>query len=118
MPFVQVGGEIGAGLPAARLVVEPDKVLALKRGFEDEVDRVREWLWVNGHRLRDVPPPGADPCSKQTVRALGENGQTALDAAWGYADQLKQAAAALGEIARAYGLVEDDNTGKFREEPE
>lgn len=125
MPFLQenggptaVGGEIGSGLPAARLVVDPDKMPALQRGFEDEAERIRDWLQTNRYRLSDVPPPGEDPCSKATVRALGENGQSALDAAWGCVEQLKQVAAALGEIARAYGVMEEDNTGKFRREPE
>lgn len=122
MPFLQegdsvesafVGGPVGSGLPPARLIVDPDQVLALKHGFEVERDRVQEWIDRNNERLRQVRTPGDDPCSKETAEALGANGNAAITAAWGYAAQLKKVAEALGEIAKAYGLTEDENARRL-----
>jgi hypothetical protein len=116
MPFLQEGGpigSIGSGLPAARLVVDRDKVLALKRGFEDELVRVREWLSRNARTLSYVPPPGCDPCSGDASKALGQNGESAIAAIQGYVDQLEKVARALGDIAIAYGLTEDANTRRL-----
>lgn len=127
MPFLQeagsvevglIGGRVGSGLTAARLIVDPDKVMALKRGIEEEQRRVREWLLANKNRLSSVREPGTDPCSEESVRALGENGKAALVAAEGYVAQLKNVADALSEIARAYGLTEEENTQRFPWEPE
>ncbi|HEV2783370.1 MAG TPA: hypothetical protein VGX25_28640 [Actinophytocola sp.] len=120
MPFLQDGaatGEIGSALPPARLIVDPDKLLILKRGFEDECDRVNKWIYDNGGYLRVVSPPGADPCSEGTAAALGRNGTAAIEAANGYLLQLRMVAEALGEIARDYGLTEDGNTTKFTPGP-
>jgi hypothetical protein len=108
-----VAGQIGSALPLARLVVDPDKVLSLKHGVEEERDRVRDWLYANRWRLHDVPQPGTDPCSGDACTTLGENGQSAVHAAEGYVAQLGNVAAQLDEIAKAYRLTEEDNTGKL-----
>ena len=126
MPFLQeggsvesgfVGGPVGSGLPAARLIVDPGKVLALKRGFEDELVRVHRWLLRNESRLSAVRSPGADPCSGETAEALGQNGDSAVRAAQGYVGQLEKVAGALREIAIAYGLREDENTRRLERKP-
>jgi hypothetical protein len=114
MPFLQEdAGPIGAGLPAARLIVDPGKVLALKHGFEDELVRVREWLSGNARTVSFVPSPGCDPCSGDASKALGQNGDSAIAAIQGYVDQLEKVAAALNGIAIAYGLTEDANTRRL-----
>lgn len=119
MPFLQEGdaaepsGQIGSGLPPAKLVVQPDKVLFVKRGFEDERAEVDRFIRNKGHMLNAVGPPGADPCSEGVAEALSQNGQAALDAAQGYADELTNVINALDEVARAYGLLEETNTDKF-----
>src|SRR2546430_10466098 len=119
MPFLQEGdsveagfvsGPVGYGLPAAELVVDPNKIIELRNGFENELKRVRDWFMRNQRRLASIDPPGGDPCSGDTAAALGENGQSALDAARGYVDQLEKVAFALNEIANAYGLREQENT--------
>jgi len=115
MPFLQaggsgesdyVGGHAGSGLSTAHLIVDPDKVVALKHGFDAELVRVRKWLVRNNQRLRAVPPPGGDPCSKEAAEALGENGNSAIQAVRGYLEQLEKVSGALNEIVVAYGLTE------------
>lgn len=118
MPFLQEGSPAESnyiGRQPARLLVAPDKILFVKRGFENEAARIREWIRDNGDKLRHVPSPGADPCSEETVKALGQNGESALRAAQGYVDQLMKVAEGLGEIAQTYGLVEDGNTQRFNQ---
>lgn len=124
MPFLQeggsseadvMGGPVGSGLPAARLVVDPEHVLALRDGIEQECARLEAWLVDNRSKLNVVPPPGADPCSDESAKALGENGGAAEKAAWGYVKQLRSVADALGEIADEYRLTEDENAGAFGE---
>jgi hypothetical protein len=120
MPFLQEGGSVESdyvAAPAARLVVDPGKVLFLKRGFEEERDRVREWIERNRWRLARVPPPGSDPCSDETARILGENGLAAINAAQGYVSQLQKVAETLGEIARTYRLTEERNTQRLESKP-
>lgn len=122
MPFLQDGGSVeanlvgsraGSSLPPARLVVDPDQILALKHGIEQEQLRVKEWLVANGHRLNTVRQPGTDPCSGESAGALGENGEAAVRAADGYVVQLGRVVDALGEVARGYRLMEDKNTGRL-----
>ena len=113
MPFVQgdgsaePSGPVGSGLPPATLVVQPDKILFVKHGFEDERDALRSFINHKGRMLSSVPPPGADPCSEGVAEALGQNGQAALDAVAGYVDELTNIINSLGEAAKAYGLVEE-----------
>ncbi len=119
MPFIEshdTSGAIGSRLPAANMIIAPDKILALKRGFEDRRAIVREFLNIEMTILVDVRPPGADPASAGAAEALSENGQTALDATRGYIEQLTKIIDALDASARQCGLVEDTNTQTFRQE--
>ena len=122
MPFLPAGesaeplGQIGAGLPAATLVVQPDKVLHLKHRFEDRLAKVSMFMRDERENLVNVPPPGADPCSEGGVKALGRNGQSAIDALDGFINELTNVIDALGEAARTYGLVDESNTDMFRQE--
>ena len=118
MPFLQEGGSVeagfisgpvGFGLPAAELVVDPDKIIEIKQGFEDELTRVRLWLWRNKQRLLSVDPWAGDPCTGESADAFVQNGLSAIAAAGGYVDQLSKVVAALGEIASSYRLTDDDN---------
>ncbi|MGH3859421.1 PE domain-containing protein [Actinokineospora sp.] len=95
--------------------VEPDKILALKRRFEDRREIVREFIDLKRDALVSVRPPGTDPCSEKTVAALGENGASALDAARGYINELTAVIDSLSEAARTYGLVEDNNAQAFQQ---
>lgn len=121
MPFLQDDSsaepldKIGAGLPPATLVVEPGKVLALKQGVEKERDKVQQFITYRGHLLASIPPPGSDPCSEGTVEALGENGQSALDAATGYVEQLTNIINSLDETAQTYGLQEATSADRFKQ---
>jgi hypothetical protein len=123
MPFLQEGesaepgGEIGSGLSPATLIVQPDKILFLKRGLEDERDAILSFITKKGRMLSSVPPPGTDPCSEGVAEALSQNGQAALDAATGYVEELTNIIDALGETAKAYGLVEESNADKFGQGP-
>lgn len=100
---------MGAGLPVATMRVEPDRILELKRRFEDCRSKVADFVYANRDRLASIPPPGADPRSAKTVAALGANGESAVRAAQGYLDQLSAVVASLSEMARAYAGAEDEN---------
>lgn len=125
MPFLQEdgsvetnppAGRIGSALPLAQLVVDPQQVLTLKHGIEAECARVDTWLTDNRYRLQRVQRPGTDPCSEEIAQALAENGQAAVDAASGYVTQLGNVAQALGDIAKAYGLTEEESSRRFPRE--
>lgn len=120
MPFLEgdePSGRIGSGLPPATLVVAPDKILQLKRRFEDRREKVFAFMLGEAENLLVVPPPGADPCSEAGVEALGQNGQAAMDALQGFVSELTDAIDALEQAAHLYGLVEESNTTAFRLEP-
>ena len=103
--------------PPAGMIVSPDKLQQLRAAFEEEGDRIRTWLRNNRAKLMLIPPPGHDPCSRDTVEVLGLNGQTAIDAAEAYVDRLKTVARKMHESAMAYEGAEDENTSRFRREP-
>lgn len=114
--YVDLGNQ-ESGQPAG-MIVSPDKLQQLRAAFEEEGARVRKWLRVNRLKLTEVPPPGHDPCSRDTVAVLGLNGQTAVDAAEAYAERLTTVARKMHESAVAYAAAEDENTSRFRREPE
>ena len=124
MPFLQGDqteapvGPAGSALPPATLVVNPDQVLRLKRRLEDCRQQVRDFMRSQKQDLVNVPPPGADPCSARAVGALGRNGQAALDAAQGFVDKLRNVINSLDEAARLYGLTEESNADRLRQERE
>jgi len=107
----------GAGFGEERMIVPPDKLLFFKKGLEDERDRWRDWLLENAEKISRIPPPGSDPCSIDTMKIMSQKGQDAVDAAWAYVDRLDKTATKLGETAATYGLTEDENTNKFRQDP-
>jgi hypothetical protein len=99
------------------LSVSPDKLVRLKQALEDQRDVIRAWLAHNRERLRVIPSPGNDPCSRDTTAAFGANGDSATRAAASYVGELSSVIRKLHECAIAYGLTEDDNKGKFPQEP-
>jgi PE family len=123
MPFLQVDqsndplGKIGSALPPATLFVHPDQVLHLKHRLEARRLKIRDFMLAEGDKLVSVPPPGTDPCSARVADALGQNGETAVEALQGFADQLDNAINSLDEAARMYGLLEESNIDRFRQEP-
>lgn len=123
MPFLEDGisfeapGRIGSGLPKATLVVQPDQVLHLKRRLEDRRDKIELFMRNERDNLTVVPPPGADPCSREGVEALSQNGQSAMDALDGFVAELTNVIDALDEAARMYGLAEESSTEAFRQGP-
>jgi hypothetical protein len=113
--YVDTGAQGGDG--PGRMVVDPDKLMQLKKGIEDEADRVRGWLFANGERLFKIDPPGKDPCSQDTMPIMAQNGQSALSKVDTYVDRLMMVSEKLHESAVAYGVTEDHNAATFRQEP-
>ncbi len=109
--YVDTGGESPAS--AQSITVTPGELLGLKRAFEDQRDQIRGWLRRNSRALTVVPPPGNDACSRDTADLFAVNGQSAIDAANAFLDQLRGVAEKLGENARRYGLVEEDQVSEF-----
>ena len=99
----------------ARMIVAPEKLLHLKQGLENERDHIRDWLQTNWMDLTAVDPPGSDPCSKDTMFWMSQNGQDAVDATNAYLDRLTAIIDNLHDNAVSYGLIEDDNTNLFRQ---
>ena len=115
MPFVEDAGPVGSGLGPAHLIVEPGKVLQLKRRFEARRDKIEQFLYAGRIGLR-VTPPGTDPCSEATAEELSRNGDTAVTVTKEYVARLSQVIEQLDQIAKAYGLAEESNAGKFQGE--
>lgn len=115
--YVDLGPEEGSGQPLG-MAVSPDKLLQLKAGFEEERDRINMWLFDNRRRLHSIDPPGDDPCSRDAMAVFGQNGSIAVAKAEAYVERLTTVAQKMHESAVAYGLVEEDNSSKFRQEPE
>ncbi|OLF11643.1 hypothetical protein BLA60_11965 [Actinophytocola xinjiangensis] len=99
----------------ARMIVAPEKLLHLKQGFEDERDRIANWLRENWMDLRHVDPPGSDPSSKDTMALMSQNGAEAVNAITSYVDRLTNIVNNLHDDAVSYGLIEDDNAHGFRQ---
>lgn len=93
-----------------RMTVAPEKLLRLKQGLEEERDRLRDWLRRDSRDLTSVDPPGSDPCSKDTMFWMSQNGHEAVAAVNAYLDRLTSVIDNLHDNAVSYGLVEDDNT--------
>lgn len=108
---------VNAGQPLG-MTVSPDKLVRLMEGIETERDRLREWLLNNETALTRIDQPGTDLCSRDTVAVFSENGQSAIERAGLYVDQLDNVVTELRNSARDYGLIEDDNTDNFRREIE
>lgn len=115
--YVDVGPEGESGQQLG-MIVDPDKLLQLKAGFEAERDRIATWLRDNRERLINIDPPGNDPCSSDAMAVFGRNGDSAIAKAEDYVQRLTTVAQKMHESAVAYGLIEDDTASKFRQEPE
>ncbi len=109
-------GTDGSGGPG-RMSVDPGKLMQLKQGLDDEIDRITAWLFENRNRLHYIDAPGRDPCSRDSMEVMGQNGQTALDKCDAYARRLTEVARKLHESAVSYGLTEEHNAATFRQEP-
>jgi hypothetical protein len=110
--YVDTGRE-----PAARATgmrVSPDKLTQLAQALQAQCDAVREWLFQNHRRLADIPPPGNDPCSRDTVEVLGSIGLSAANTATAYVTELLRVIGRLRESALAYGVAEETNAGDLR----
>lgn len=115
MPFsASAAGAIGAGLGLRTMSVDPDKILQLKAELEPIRDEVETFLNTKG-RTMAMRPLGADPVSNETAEAFNENAQAAIDAAWGFRDELTNVVDTLGEAARTYRLVDDTHAQNFRQ---
>ena len=114
--FIDTGADSSAG--TGRMIVDPTKLMQLKKGIDDESKRVRDWLDTNGERLFDIDPPGHDPCSRDTMPIMAQNGQTAIDKCQAYVARLMMVAEKLHESAVAYGVTEDHSAAAFRREPQ
>jgi len=114
--FVDTGADSSPG--TGRMIVDPAKLTQLKKGIEDEVTQVREWLKANRDPMTKIDAPGHDPCSVDTMGVMSQNGLTAIDKANAYLVRLKMVAEKLNESALAYGVTEDNNAAAFRQGPE
>lgn len=97
-----------------RMIVDPAKLTQLKKGIDEERDRVREWLFNNLDQMTYIDPPGNDPCSRDAMDVMGQSGQSAIDKCQLYVGRLAQVADKLQESSAAYELTEDHNATAFR----
>lgn len=114
--YIDTGATPGSGQPTS-MAVSPDKLLQLAQGLESQVENITTWLRQHHLDLAEIPPPGNDPCSRDTMAVLSQNGKTAVEAAEAYLLQLRTMANKMQESAASYGLLEDATTVKFRQEP-
>jgi hypothetical protein len=117
MPFVKTGAATAPEPPAGRMVVDPDKVLQLKKRLEDRRQLLRDYLVSKGDAVFVGRPPGADPCSESNADAFTTNGKAAAEATVGFIKALDATITSLHDTAVAYGLVEEANEDRFRREP-
>ena len=114
--YIDTGANDSGG--PGRMYVDPAKLMQLKKGIEDETDRVRRWLDTNLDRLGHIDPPGKDPCSLDAMDVMGQNGLTAVRKGTAYVARLMMVAEKLHESAVAYGVTEDHNAAGFQREPQ
>lgn len=95
------------------LRVDPDQVLALKADLQPIHDEVEKFLNTNG-RMMAMRPLGADPVSRETADAFNENAQAAVEAAWGYLNEIAGVLEALDQAVKTYNLVEDTTEQTFQ----
>lgn len=110
MPFWP--GKTDTGPTTSTLRVDPAQVLHLKAELQPIHDQVESFLNRYGPTMV-MPPLGADLVSREAAEVFNENTQSALDAAWGYLDELRNVLGALDQAANTYNLVEDTNTQTF-----
>jgi hypothetical protein len=113
MPFDPTSAT-SSGPSTSTLRVEPDQVLQLKAELLPIYDEVERFLHIKAPAMM-MQPLGADPVSSETAQAFNENTQAAVDAAWGYLEELKGVLNALDQAIKTYNLVEDTNAQAFRQ---
>jgi PE family len=113
MPFIETGAT-GSSQSASTLRVDPTQVLRLKAELQPIHDEVETFLNHKAPAMM-MRPLGADPVSSETADAFNENTQAAVDAAFGYLNELKSVLDALDQAVKTYNLVEDTNTQTFRQ---
>jgi hypothetical protein len=114
MPFWEEGAEPAPPSPAARMVVDPDNIIRLKQRLEDRRQILRDYLTRKGDALFTGRAPGTDPCSERNAEVFTDNGKAAAEALRGFIKALGATIDSLHASAVAYGLVEEDNTDRFR----
>jgi hypothetical protein len=112
MPFWT--GETETSPSTSTLRVDPGQVLQLKAELQPIHDEVEKFLNNKAPSML-MRPLGADPVSSDTADAFNENTQAAIDAAFGYLNELKSVLATLDQAVKTYNLVEDTNTQTFRQ---
>lgn len=112
MPF-DPADAASSGPSTSTLRVEPDQVLQLKAELQPIYDEVKDFLNTKAPAMM-MQPLGADPVSSDTAQAFNENTQAAIDAAFGYLDELKGVLDALDQAVKTYNLAEDANAQLFR----
>jgi hypothetical protein len=113
MPFDPTSAT-SSGPSTSTLRVDPDQVLQLKAELQPIYDEVRDFLRAKAPAMM-MAPLGADPVSSETAQAFNENTQTAIDAAFGYLNELKGVLDALDQAVKTYNLAEDANAQLFRQ---
>ncbi len=114
MPFWAEGAESAPPSPAARMVVDPDNIMRLKKRLEDRRDILRDYLRRRRGAAFTGRPPGSDPCSARNAEVFTDNGKAAAEALDGFIDALGKTIDSLHASAVAYGLAEEDNVNRFR----
>lgn len=115
MPFWEEGAESAPPSPAARMVVDPDNIMRLKKRLEDRRQLLRDYLTSKGETLFTGRAPGSDPCSERNAEVFTDNGKAAAEALAGFIEALGATIDSLHASAVAYGLIEEDNTDRFRQ---
>lgn len=121
MPFMEHNTSAGAEPVrslgrVSTMRVDPAMVTQLRNDLQPIYDDVENFL-LNKAEAMTVRPLGADPVSRDTAAAFNENSKAAIQAAWGYHDELKRVIDALDQSATDYTAVEDTNEQTFRRGP-
>ena len=114
MPFWEEGAEPASSSPAARMVVDPDNIMRLKKRLEGRRDILATYLLDNRYAVFTGRAPGTDPCSERNAEVFTDNGKAAAVALTGFITTLDETIGSLHASAVAYGLVEEDNVDRFR----
>jgi hypothetical protein len=114
MPFWEPGDEPATAAPASQMLVDPAKILQLKKRLEDRRLILQERLRGSRGAVFVGRAPGTDPRSESNAEAFTSNGQAAAEATNGFIDALSATIESLQSTAAAYGLVEETNTDRFR----
>ncbi len=103
---------LNASVNALRMQVTPENVLAVRGVLLAESDR----LMVSVNRASGARGGvcGGDPVSRDARQAFGERVATLVAQARQYADELGRAGRSLDQIARNYGLTEQQIAASYQ----